>query len=307
MFQRTIAQGRFTLPVVATFGFAVWALHALVQTSPNDWMAWAAWAGAMGCTALAVYMVAEMNNRFVLLRISSRMLSSLTAMLMGTMTFMGVHLAESALALTLYVGMTIALFATFGAARPGLSLTAFLCLGCISLLEPRMAVLIPIVWTAQAMLRSMSLRTILASVMGLSMPWWFFAAGCFFCDRMDILTAQAFKVIAIGWPDYSSGSTKQWVVVGTMLLLYLLGAGYCLANGHLDKTRVRTNYNVVMTLGGFAWLVLLLQPQLLVHILPLCLLSAAVLGGHVLAQSYGRIQNYLCIVIAALLVMLCVW
>ena len=93
-FQKSIASSQVTLPIVAAVVFILWFLPPTANTQLPDYGLWrhvpsflqeGNWALSIGaiCAALAVYLMAELNNANVLLRVNSRMLSSMLVLLLG--------------------------------------------------------------------------------------------------------------------------------------------------------------------------------------------------------------------------------
>ena len=95
-YQKYIADAQATLPVVSAVALAVWVLLPVKECpmsfSGVEYGLWdcvprflkegyCAKGLGIGCVALAVYLMAELNNANVLLRVNSRMLSSMLVLL----------------------------------------------------------------------------------------------------------------------------------------------------------------------------------------------------------------------------------
>lgn len=292
MFQKTIAQGRFTLAVVSLLALVAWA----VLPAPFSWRLPC---GFVAC-AVCVYLLSELSNAFVLLRVNSRMISSTLALLLGSAVMLH-ELHPAHLILLCSVVAYFPLFASYQ--RPWatvLSYLTFLALGVAALVFPQLLHFVPVCWISQILLRSMSLRGWVASLLGMATPFFFLFTYGYCSDQMPLLTGWFVELMRIDLPDFSSWTVMHIAVASLALLHFLVGTVDFLRNNHLDKTRTRYQYYVVLLHGILSFLWLLLQPQHSLYVLPLCLTSAALMSGHFSAQSFGRVQNIVVIVLTVL-------
>ncbi|MDO4993395.1 MAG: hypothetical protein Q4E32_00160 [Bacteroidales bacterium] len=292
MFQKSIAQGRFTLAVVALIALVAWAVL------PPD-LSWRLLLGFLSC-AVCVYLLTELNNAFVLLRINSRMIGSTLAILLAPAVMLH-ELQTAHLILLCSVVAYYPLFASYQ--RPHatvLSYLAFLAIGISSTVFPQLLHFVPVCWIAQIMLRTMSTRIWVASLLGIVTPYCFLFTYGYCTDQMAVLTDRFVGLMRFDQPDYTSWTLMHFVVASLALLHFLIGSIDFLRNIHLDKTRTRCNYYVVLLVGSLSFAWLLLQPQHALFILPLCLTNTAIMSGHFSAQSYGKVQNIVVVILTVL-------
>lgn len=298
MFQKTLAQGRFTFAVVALIALVAWAVL------PPAWSWWLL-AGFVAC-AVCVYLLAELSITFVLLRINSRMISSTLALLLAS----AVMLHELQTVHLILLCSVIAYFPLFGSyQRPRgsvLSYVTFLLIGLSSLVFPQLLFFVPVCWISQIILRSMSARTWVASLLGIITPYCFLFTYAYCTDQMPLFTDRFVEMMRIELPDFSSLSLQYIVVAALSLIHFLVGMVDFLRNKHFDKTRTRYHYYIVLLHGSIAFVWFLLQPQYALFILPICLTNAAIMSGHFTAQSYGKVQNIITIILAVLTLGACV-
>ena len=292
MFQKTIAQGRFTLAIVALIALAAWAV-----LTPD--LSWRLPLGFLVC-AICVYLLTELNNAFVLLRINSRMIGSTLALLLAPAVMLH-ELQTAHLILLCSVVAYYPLFASYQRPRATvLSYLAFLTISISSMVFPQLLHFVPVCWIAQILLRAMSTRAWVASILGIVTPYCFLFTYGYCTDQMPLLTDHFVALMRFELPDYTSWTLTTVVVASLALLHFLVGSIDFLRNIHLDKTRTRYHYYVVLLTGCMAFTWLLLQPQHVLFILPLCLTNAAIMSGHFSAQSYGRVQNIIVVILTVL-------
>lgn len=77
--QNHISESRTTLPVMAVYGLLVWLMGGLI--ADNRWLQFAFF-------ALSTYLMVELNNRYALIRIYSRMVSCSFIMLCTSSLFL---------------------------------------------------------------------------------------------------------------------------------------------------------------------------------------------------------------------------
>lgn len=305
MFQKEIATNRFTLVIVSIFAAIVWVMHEFIaQDKESHNLFSLTLIGGFLLCALAVYLMAELNNRFALLRISSRMLSSSLVMLCAA-TSMLHHLSPSHLMLICAVASYFPMFASYQ--RPYATsriFLEFLFVGLASYLFPQVLYLIPFYWIVQAMLRAMTFRSWVASLLGIITPYWFLVTYAYITNDLQLFTDHFNDIITVEMPSYSMLSCKQIMVGAFSLVFFLLGSWDFYHKKHLDKTRIRCNYYAVSLLGAVSFVWLLLQPQYFNLIIPFCLVHTSMLGGHFIALSYGKVQNIITIILTVLVTVL---
>lgn len=299
MFQKTIAQGRFTLAVVALIALVAWAVL------PPAWSWWLL-AGFVA-SAVCVYLLAELCITFVLLRINSRLISSTLALLLASAVMLH-ELQAAHFILLCSIVAYFPLFASYQRPRGSvLSYIAFLLLGLSSLVFPQLLFFVPVCWISQMMLRSMSGRVMVASLLGILTPYCFLFTYAYCTDEMVLFNDRFVELLRIELPDFTTLSLQYIVVAALSLIHFLVGMVDFLRNKHFDKTRTRYHYYVVLLHGCMAFVWFLLQPQYAQFILPLCLTNAAIMSGHFTAQSYGKVQNIITIILAVLTLGACVF
>ena len=305
MFQKEIATNRFTLVIVSIFAAIVWVMHEFIaQDKESHNLFSLTLIGGFLLCALAVYLMAELNNRFALLRISSRMLSSSLVMLCAA-TSMLHHLSPSHLMLICAVASYFPMFASYQ--RPYATtriFLEFLFVGLASYLFPQVLYLIPFYWIVQAMLRAMTFRSWVASLLGIITPYWFLVTYAYITNDLQLFTDHFNDIITVEMPSYSMLSLKQIMVGAFSLVFFLLGSWDFYQKKHFDKTRIRCNYYAVSLLGAVSFVWLLLQPQYFNLIIPFCLVHTSMLGGHFIALSYGKVQNIITIILTILVTVL---
>ena len=305
MFQKEIATNRFTLVIVSIFAAIVWVMHEFIaQDKESHNLFSLTLIGGFLLCAMAVYLMAELNNRFALLRISSRMLSSSLVMLCAAASMLH-HLSPSHLMLICAVASYFPMFASYQ--RPYATsriFLEFLFVGLASYLFPQVLYLIPFYWIVQAMLRAMTFRSWVASLLGIITPYWFLVTYAYITNDLQLFTDHFNDIITVEMPSYSMLSLKQIMVGAFSLVFFLLGSWDFYQKKHFDKTRIRCNYYAVSLLGAVSFVWLLLQPQYFNLIIPFCLVHTSMLGGHFIALSYGKVQNIITIILTVLVTVL---
>ena len=308
MFQKNIASNRFTLVVVSIFAAIVWVVYDMTphQAGESEEGVFSlSFVLGFALCALAVYLMAELNTRYVLLRISSRMLSTCLVMLCAAASMLH-HLSPAHLMLVCAVASYFPMFATYQ--RPYSTTRIFLeylFIGLASYLFPQVLYLVPVYWVVQGMLRALTFRSWVASLLGIITPYWFLVSYAYITDKLHLFTKHFGEIMSIGLPDYTLLSHKQILVGALSLVLFILGGIDFSRKNHLDKTRVRSYYYAVLLLGASSFVWLFLQPQYFNLIIPFCLVHAAMIGGHFVGISYGKVQNIITIILSLCAVVIC--
>ena len=304
-FQKIIAGSPFTLPIVSAVAIAVWLLFR-----PSNDEGMRLWMG-MGASAFAVYLLAELNNRNVLLRISSRFISSLFAVLLAVIVQLhSFQLGHVVLVLSLVSFFPF--FQMYQSASPFLSFFTYLPLALVSLVFPPILFLVPVYWLCQMYMRGFSLKSGVASLLALAFPYWMAFGVRFFFGEYD-----AWIPVQMAWPpvfspsfslsgflpiqdeftaadihaNYENMSPRQIVQFVYILLLLAVGIVDLFLKKYLDKTRTRILYHVIVIHALFVIFLLLFQMQYFYQLFPLLVADAAIMGGHFMAQTYNRFSH----------------
>ncbi len=302
-FQQALATGKFTLLTVAVVALVLW-LPGIADTAHVD-SGQGLWTlipdlpvggivhigVGFVLSALAVYLMAELNNRNLLLRITSRMLSSLLAILIAVSPFMhSMHPGHVTMVMTIL--SYFFLFAVYQ--RPfsrGIAMMIYMVVSLASLVYPQMLYMVPVYWVAQGMLRSMSVKTFFASIIGVLLPYWMLGGVLVCVDRTDLLMDMWRQMTDVSLPDYTALTIQQIVSYAYLVLVFCIGTSHYLRYSYKDKTRTRTIYNVVVLMGMIKMLMLLVLPAHVLALLPVFMVDTAIIGGHYMALSDGKVAN----------------
>lgn len=318
-FQKSIANSQMTLPVVGLIAAAMWFVlpllggggdavsivaddvtYGLWHLIPQQFQTgyWGLGLG-LALAAVVVYLLAELNNSNVLLRISSRMLSSTLIFIL--MLLPAMHTVQPGLLVMAVCAVSFfPLFATYQLPHPKYVFLTYLLLSLASLAFPKLLLMLPVYWVLQGYLRSMTFRCLMASLIGVVLPYWAFAGIAYLTDSIGEFVSIFSVFIDFSWYEYSQLTTPQISRFAFVLLLFVVGVIDFYRNNFLDKTRTRILYNTVIIHAAFLLLFLCLQPQYFSVLFALFTFDTAIIYGHFFALTYTKFSHILNIVIFVL-------
>jgi hypothetical protein len=254
-------------------------------------------------SAMVVYLMAELNNRYALLRTSTRIISSLTAMLLATLV--PLHAFQSAhIVLLAVVFSFFPLFSTYQTPSPISTFLISLSLSLASYIFPQVLVLLPVTWLCQIYMRGMSFRCFVASFIGVITPYWLLFGILLYREDIESIRQTLAHFTVIESPDYSGVTLLQIGEFVYLLLFLLVGIVNFMFTSYRDKTRPRILYQVVSVQSLAVLAMLGVWPQHCYVILPLLLVDAAIMGGRFIAHTYNRFSYIFCIVMMVVSVVL---
>ena len=318
-FLKLVATSKLTLPTVCVVAVVV----MIVQTLPVDnyvgeesglWgllplrlisERWIQFAIRIGLLAFSIYLLAELNTSFVLLRIRSRMISSLFTVLTIASVFL-YPIQPSTIIAPVVIIAYFSLFSTYQLSNAVLPTFIFYLLCSLSsLFFPKILFLIPVFWICQIHLRSFSYRAFWASIVGLSTPYWFlFFYSLVQMDGLTLFLMPFLQLANLQIPDYSVVSLSQWLMLAFSFIVFLIGLFNFISTSYLDKTRIRITYDIVIIIGIAAFLFIALQPQCFNPVFVFCIINTAILCGRYFAQSESRAANIIFIILAILITLI---
>lgn len=321
-FQKSIASSQATLPVVGVMAFVLWFVLPVTPHpsffSDADYGLWryvpvflqeGYWSVGISlfCAFLAIYFMAELNNANVLLRVSSRMLSSMLAILL--VFAVGCHGNQPGnVVMVLSLLSFFPLFATYQLPSPLLSFITYLILSSASLVFPKLLWMLPVYWSIQGSLRAFTLRCFMASLLASLLPYWFYGGIAFLTGSVPVFVEHVLKVTEFQWFDYSLLDMREVLVYTFVALLFISGTIDFYVHQYLDKTRTRLYYKSLIMYGIYVLIFIAVQPQYFWTLLPLLLLSTAVIFGHFFTLTHTRFSHIYCLVLMVLaLAVMAVW
>lgn len=254
---------------------------------------------------VAAYLAAELDNAFALVRVSQRTVPALLFMLLAAAP--AYHtLSQTHLSVLCSLLVYFPLLAAYQ--QPQLTVLpylAFLALGVNALVaSPLLLLSIPL-WVAMAMMRSLSLRGWVATLLGILTPYlWWFALQPYLPPNWGVapLTWSGWVSAWNGWA-WQMGSTACYGR-GTLLILlvWLVGLVDILRTSANDRTRTRIHHYAILLVSAVALALLLLRPVQAPFFLPWVLSGAAFGGGHFLTLSTGKAAHVIAIILCVLVV-----
>lgn len=275
--------------------------------------------GWLSC-ALMTYVVLEMTAQNALLRIRSRMVSSLLLLVMAAVGLLH-PLRTGTLLLLCLVLSVYYLLRTCDAERPEAdTMRAHTCLSVGSLLWPPLLLLeLVLLWCQGVFLRSLSRRSFGAVVIGLALPYALWATAAFALDAMPAFVQHTTAIIApalepfywqwtvelaqtTDWPGFVDGFAERMVplvlshptasvALAFTLLLAFTGDVHYLRKSYDDKIRVRMCYYSIMLLQAVIALWIVLQPHYFSLLFPLLMFASVPAAAHFIALTHTWLSN----------------
>ncbi|MBP3785990.1 MAG: hypothetical protein J6I32_05170 [Bacteroidaceae bacterium] len=295
-FRHAIASSQATLPAAALLALLGWMGHGWGE--PNRWYGLAA-------TLVTAYAIAEWNNRGQLIRIRSRMASSTFLVVMAAMPFLHSWSAEMLVPIA-YVGSFILLFQSYQLPRPeGYVFHAFLLLGLGSFLMPLLLFTVPFFYLSMLIqLRLLTLRTFMASLLGLALPYWCYAGYAIWKAQLDTAFLFLSDFVNTAPPEFGQVGNDR-LISAAVLIFFALTATTCyLRTSYRDKIRTRMFIYCIIVQEVALTLLLATQPQAFDNLLRLFAAVSAPVIGHYFALAEGRIMKWWLLVFLAVLVSL---
>lgn len=291
--QNRIAESRATLPWTAVICLLIWLVGGVITRG---------WWLQMGVAALAMLMMALLNNVNALIRIYSRMISCSFIVLMTMTAYLWPQLSAgmAALAVTTFY---LLLFQTYQDKRAmGMIFYAYAMLGIGSIFWVQLLWLVPLFWILMATnILAFSGRTFFASILGLVLPYWFLGGYYFLTGQITMLGAHFADILNVG-PLFALGllDLHHFVTIGFVFLLGILGMVHFLRNSYKDKIRIRMYYEAFIVIELVLMAAIIVFPKMADPLMALLIATTAPLIGHFLALTHTKVTNITFFVILAI-------
>jgi len=282
--QNRIAESRATLPWTAVICLLIWLVGGVITHG---------WWLQMGVAALAMVMMALLNNVNALIRIYSRMISCSFIVLMTMTAYLWPQLPAGMVALAVTT-FYLLLFQTYQDKRAmGMIFYAYAMLGIGSIFWVQLLWLVPVFWILMATnILAFSGRTFFASILGLVLPYWFLSGYYFLTGQIAMLGAHFADILNVG-PLFALKllDLHHFVTIGFVFLLGILGIVHFLRNSYKDKIRIRMYYEAFIVVELVLMAAIIVFPKMADPIMALLITTTAPLIGHFLALTHTKLTN----------------
>lgn len=282
--QNRIAQSRWALPITVAYGIVVCVAGGLVTES-----LWLQFALLLASTVL----MAELNNAYSLIRIFSRMVSC-SFLVMTTMSlFLFKDIGIGVVQLSTITFLLLILRSYQNPTATGCVFYAFCALGVGSIEFSQLLLFVPLLWIVMAVyVQCFSSRTLIASILGILMPYWFVAAWLLYTGNLDFLVAHFLSIIQFQPAfDFTIISFHQLLTFMFVFALAVTGTVHFLVYSYQDRIRTRMHYEMFMVLDACCCVFAIVQTQHFDMLLGMAIVLTALLIGHYLALSHSRASN----------------
>lgn len=302
-FQNRVAESRFALPIVAVYGLLVCMAYGLL--TQQLWQQFV-------LLATSAFLMMELNNANALIRIYSRMVSCsfLVLALLSCQSFVDVKCGVVQLC---FIAFYLFFFHTYQDKRAvGRIFYAFMMLGIASTVFLQILYFLPVAWILMCTnMLSGNARTLMASVMGVLVPYMFWGAYGVYTGDLEMVYSHIMEFGIFAKPfDYSQLSVHEIATAAFVCLLSFTGMIHFRRNNYRDRIRIRMLFEIFTIFALSTIVFIVLQPVHFSYLLSMLVVSTAPMIGHYIALTKTWITNvsfYLMIVVVLLITVSNIW
>lgn len=284
-FQNKVATGRLTFSFTVIYAVTVLLISGFL--SKEHWI-------QIILLALSTLLMVALNNKNSLIRGFCRLVScSFLAF-----TLMIPQLMESisgGIVQVLFITTLLLLFSAYQDRwAMGTILYAFICIGLISTQFIQIIFFLPLLWiTMFTNLQEGSLRTLVASLLGFILPYWFWGTYSLLNGTYDVLICHVTGITAFD-PLFEGLVTPTLLVpIIFITLLGIAGIAHFLRYSYADSIKTRMFFNVLMLLFFSSIIFLVLQPQHSDFLVRIAIICVAPFVAHFFTFTNSWMTNIL--------------
>lgn len=294
--QNIVTTSSFLLPVAAVICAFLWYFH----NSKGELSQWMGLAFCAICTALVV----ELNNTHVLIRIRTRMVSTMFLLLWSCNGFLHPFQHGHVMILCMLICYHALFSVQQGAKSTGITFLIFLSLGFISLLIQPMSLLIVPFFLTLNYFRSLSFRSFIAGILGFILPAWLVLSCCYLTDSLPL--ALSYASDSSQWIpfQYATVDLHQAAAMALLLILLVPSVLHFLQNNYQDKIRVRMLYYFMLWMLVYLFVGLCILPHLFNELFLMILLNSCPLIAHFFTLTNHKLSNLFFIAACGLVILL---
>lgn len=298
--QNKVAESHRVFPIAILYSIVIWLLAGMIQGH---------WWIQFGLFIISAFLMTQLNNVHVLIRIFSRIISVSFILLTCTALFLFPSISGTFLGVC-FITSLITLFKAYqNPTAAGWIYYCFLTLGLGSMADSHILFFLPLYWILlRFYIYAFSWRTFVASLLGLLTPYWFLSGWQLVSD-VDHLTwiADHFSALVDFKYSYADITLQQQLFVVLLIILGVTGIIHYLRNDYQDKIRIRQFYYCFIFFWVFSIMLMVAQPQNYDLCIRITTISTSALIGHFIALTHTKITNIAFFVIVGVIFILTVF
>lgn len=278
-----IAESELTLPACAVLSAVLWCWPSRPWLV-DSWVEGAKWLGSLLAMLLVAYVVLETNNVNQLIRIRTRMMSSLWCLLAGALPLL--HQCDAPLFVALCAAVSYnLLFRCYQLTNAsGPFFYAIVALSLASLTSPLLLLLaLPCFYYLTVFLRAMSLRTLCAGLLGMALPYFFWAVWCFLHDDMTPLQNHLQELLLRPTMTLQQLPLVSQITAGVLAFFAVVGLLHYWRRNYNDKIRTRQLLYVYVVQSLVLFALLAWHPECFTALVPVIAVTIISLLAHYFA------------------------
>ena len=296
--QNQIAVSRQTLPTTMVYSAVVWLLAGMIQ---EGW-----WMIQFPLFLISAFLMMQLNNVNLLIRIYSRMISVSFVMLSCAAAFLFPS-ATGGFVQFCFIVSILSLFNTYQELPVvGWLYYAFLFLSLASLVEVRILLYLPLFWFL--MIHARGWRAITASVLGILTPYWFMVAWLFYTHRHEfdfsLLISHFGDLSAVTLSDFAIDDLQRLLTLVVVIILGIVGGIHFIMKHYEDKFRVRQLYYSFIYQALYTLALIFVIPSQFDILLRILIIAVSPLIGHFFALTKTKVSNIFFLVTTGIILIL---
>lgn len=237
------------------------------------------------------YFLITLNNTFGIIRVRASIQTCVYLMLVAACPAIHFLCPGNAAAVAMLLSIFF-LFASYQHPNGAFALfDSFTLLGIGSLAFPQLVYFVPILWIGAFMFQSLTIKSFFASILGWSLPYWFFFGYAFFTNQIELFYRPFLEIVNFHTPQLGLLQSWEIATLSFCLILYIVSVIYVFTTSYSDKIRTRMylRFLILICLCLFAFI--LLQPAHCIDLISLLFVFVSILIGHMFALSNTKASN----------------
>ena len=277
--QNQIAVSRQTLPTTMVYSAVVWLLAGVIQ---EGW-----WMIQFPLFLISAFLMMQLNNVNLLIRIYSQMISGTFVMLSCAAAFLFPSVTGGFVQFCFIVSI-LSLFNTYQELPViGWLYYAFLFLSLASLVEVRILLYLPLFWLLMLVtIHTRGWRAIMASVLGILTPYWFMLAWLLYSQRQEFdynqLISHFGELSAVTLSDFAIDDLQRLLTLVVVIILGIVGGIHFIMKHYEDKFRVRQLYYSFIYLALYTFALMFVIPSQFDMLLRILIIAASPLTAGII-------------------------